>query len=523
MSTQSSRFEALRPVELRPDALVSNGDVRLASGGTITYSGVVGQITDGVEEALAALAGDRPPETTPVAVGTIEVAPVGAKAGVAGGEFRVTVTETGGLHGFRFLVAAKLADPCRDARARAAQARRELDIARRDGASQNVIRALEQQVNERRREATNCVRAAGVPGVDFRSPVHTFRSMDLFRTGGGDVVVDDLQVMFRILTRNDVAALNDLLGTNIETFVPMAEITHTIQHNVPANITISSVGARSGHIAITFTASVAHLNIGGSMEVEVEPSLSHDYRKLVSMRVVEFDLDGIGEIAEHLVKEAREGAEKAVANSQVQFNSQIVASLQPLFALGGTATLLGTEIGHDGVRVAIAVGFVFGSETDPCQAIRDAIRRLTQDLFIARRDGAADHVIAQLEAQLAARRRELEACAGHDGDDEAPEALTFSATSLDFGLVPIVGGTATRTLTIGNDTGSDVDVSFPAGFGVFRWPAFSGVLRDGEGRSFTLTFQPTSSQIVHGTMTVTSDTAASPDTITMSGKGPGGF
>lgn len=105
-----------------------------------------------------------------------------------------------------------------------------------------------------------------------------------------------------------------------------------------------------------------------------------------------------------------------------------------------------------------------------------------------------------------------------------PEALEFSPVPVTFGSVA-VGSVARRVLTIANRTGTSVAISYPASApgSVFSWQAFSGILANGTERRVDLTFRPTSNAIERATLTVTSDTTASPNTIGLVGKGPGGF
>lgn len=390
----------------------------------ITYSGTVREITSDVEEAIADLAEGREPESRAVQRGTVEVRPIDIEGSISGGDFNVTVNDNPDvLHGYRFLVAGELTDPCEAARDGAFEARRELDIALRDGASQNTIRFLEQRLNERKRELDNCIREAGLPGVDFRSPLRMFRSMDLFRTAVENVAVDNIRLFVRILTPADVETLNRLLGANLSTFFSNADLAQMVGNNTPRNITVSSVRTRGGRLRIEFTATgPLELEVDGSMEVEVEPSLSHNFRELLSMKLVEFDLEGVlGEAAEKLVKEAREGAERAVSTTQVQLNTRLANDLRRLFDRGATATLLSVEEAVEGIRVSIVVGFLLGSRRDPCQAIRDDMRSRIQEIFVAERDGVRPDIINQLRGQLDAKRRELRLCRGFPAPEPEPE------------------------------------------------------------------------------------------------------
>lgn len=380
---------------------------------SITYSGIIREITSDVEEAIAWLAAGREPESRVVRQGTVEVRPINVEGRISGGNFSATVDDDPDqLNGYRFLVAGELTDPCAAARQRASEARRQLEIAIRDGASQNAIRLLEQTLNERKRELKNCVRGAGISGVGFRSPLRMFRSMDLFRTAVENVTIGNLRAFVRILTPDDVDALNRLFGTNLQTFFSNADLAQLVGNNTPPNITISSVRTQGGRVRIEFIAAgPLGQDVGGSMEVEVEPSLSHNFRTMVSMQLAEFDLEGVlGEFAETFIKEARGGAERAVSVTEAQLNATLANGLDRLFDLGGTATLLGVEEAANGIRVSIVVGFLLGSREDPCQAIRDEMRRRTQEIAAAVRDGVREDIINQLRTQLEAKRRELRSC-----------------------------------------------------------------------------------------------------------------
>ena len=104
-----------------------------------------------------------------------------------------------------------------------------------------------------------------------------------------------------------------------------------------------------------------------------------------------------------------------------------------------------------------------------------------------------------------------------------PTSLQFSPETVNFGSVT-VGTTATRTLTIANSTGASVFVSYPASpHGVFQWSAFSGPIAHGNEHRVEITFHAASGAIAHGSLTVTSATASSPNVIGLLGKGPGGF
>jgi murein DD-endopeptidase MepM/ murein hydrolase activator NlpD len=110
-----------------------------------------------------------------------------------------------------------------------------------------------------------------------------------------------------------------------------------------------------------------------------------------------------------------------------------------------------------------------------------------------------------------------------DPEPAPARELDFRPDLVTFGGVA-VGSVAARGLTIENQTGRTVSVSFPASpSGPFEWSAFSGTLSNGSERSFELRFSPATNAIVSTKLDVTSDSQGSPHSITLTGKGPGGF
>jgi Cep192 domain 4/Abnormal spindle-like microcephaly-assoc'd, ASPM-SPD-2-Hydin len=105
-----------------------------------------------------------------------------------------------------------------------------------------------------------------------------------------------------------------------------------------------------------------------------------------------------------------------------------------------------------------------------------------------------------------------------------PTRLSFNPSVLSFGSVP-VGQPTTRQLRIGNPTGRAVRITIAAsGPGaVFQWSAVNASLAPGADRQVTVTFRPAGNAIATGTLVVASDTASSPESIPLVGKGPGGF
>jgi hypothetical protein len=104
-----------------------------------------------------------------------------------------------------------------------------------------------------------------------------------------------------------------------------------------------------------------------------------------------------------------------------------------------------------------------------------------------------------------------------------PTSLDVSPTVMSFGAGPL-GTVRRRTLTIGNMTGAMVNLSVsPPPAGPFRWTAFTGTLAHGARRQIEVQFRATSNAIAGATLTITSNTRGSPQSVTMTGKGPGGF
>ena len=129
------------------------------------------------------------------------------------------------------------------------------------------------------------------------------------------------------------------------------------------------------------------------------------------MTVASFDLDGpVGEGGELLFKEIRAGAVRAVQTAGQQRNSQLAASLRPLFDRVGTVTLLSVQEASDGFHSSVALAFLLDSRADPCQAIRDDMSRRITEIRVAERDGVRDEILDRLRGQLEARRRDLRVC-----------------------------------------------------------------------------------------------------------------
>lgn len=129
---------------------------------SIRYSGQVRLLTHDVVSSFAQIVASRVPESVPVQHGTVEVRPQGALATIVDGEFSVDVDDrVGDLSAYRLLVTTRLDDPCTSQRERAREARRQLDVARRDGESQRGLDRLEADLLAHQRELVGCVERAG--------------------------------------------------------------------------------------------------------------------------------------------------------------------------------------------------------------------------------------------------------------------------------------------------------------------------------------------------------------------------
>ncbi len=101
--------------------------------------------------------------------------------------------------------------------------------------------------------------------------------------------------------------------------------------------------------------------------------------------------------------------------------------------------------------------------------------------------------------------------------------LEFDPDQLQFGAVP-VGSSRALDLTISNPNAADVAVSvFGASGSLFEWPEFNGMLPPGGGTTLRVLFTPADSAIIRVEMAVESNTVAGPQSVTLIGKGSGGF
>ncbi|MFP5417476.1 MAG: choice-of-anchor D domain-containing protein [Actinomycetes bacterium] len=110
-------------------------------------------------------------------------------------------------------------------------------------------------------------------------------------------------------------------------------------------------------------------------------------------------------------------------------------------------------------------------------------------------------------------------------DPPLPTRLQLRPSVITFGSVAL-GSTATRTLTLRNETGASVTFSIaaPTSASPITWAASSGTIAHNAERTVTLTFRPVARVITTTTLTVVSSTVASPETVSVVGKGGvGGF
>ena len=104
----------------------------------------------------------------------------------------------------------------------------------------------------------------------------------------------------------------------------------------------------------------------------------------------------------------------------------------------------------------------------------------------------------------------------------ACRGLEVSSTSILFGQVP-VRTTATRIVRIRNTALSATGVKYSAGSSKFRWEAFDGTLAPQEERVLSISYRPTSTEIDRATVTIRTSAFGGPHTVTLMGKGAGGF
>ena len=105
---------------------------------------------------------------------------------------------------------------------------------------------------------------------------------------------------------------------------------------------------------------------------------------------------------------------------------------------------------------------------------------------------------------------------GFPGLQLTPIALTFGAVA--------AGQSKTLTVRARNTAGTALTLSVPASTGArFSWAAFSGTLANGATTTFEITFRPISGAIERGTFLVNSNAPGHPHSVSLLGKGEGGF
>jgi hypothetical protein len=375
---------------------------------TIRYSGEVRTLTSDVVTSFAAVAQGRQPASEPLARGTVEIRPVNAKAPIEDGAFSVEVDEDpNSLSAFRMLVTTRLDDPCAGQREAAQAASREVQSARRDGASQRAIQRLEGELLARQGELDVCVERAGHTTGTTGRDLPVFRSRDLLRTSDGATRVDGLRLYWRVLDDTDRDALAEQ-GITLPFIITNAELTAMAQASAQPPVTIRRVRTERGRLRVDFHHE--DHDVSGHVRIEVEPSASRTFTRLIEMQLIDFDTDGVkGELGEllDLIEWRLENAVEAVAN---RMNSQLAARFGEFTARGGTITLLGVSELDDGIHLSYAAGVLVNSPADPCQAIRDEIRFVEGQIHAAERDGVSDRGMAMLHEQLATARRRLDQC-----------------------------------------------------------------------------------------------------------------
>jgi murein DD-endopeptidase MepM/ murein hydrolase activator NlpD len=102
--------------------------------------------------------------------------------------------------------------------------------------------------------------------------------------------------------------------------------------------------------------------------------------------------------------------------------------------------------------------------------------------------------------------------------------LEFRPTVVNFGSVA-EGDSRTLTVTATNTSGAAVTMSFPAASPntIFRWTAVSAFIAGGAETTFEIAFHPIDNAIRRETLRITSNASGSPHSLSLLGKGIGGF
>jgi hypothetical protein len=368
------------------------------------YSGQIRRLTENVVASGSAIADGREPASVPLNRGSVEIRPVGRRASIGGGDFDVEVdARTTSLSAFRMLVRTNIEDPCAPLRDDVRDARRELDLARRDGESERALDRLEAELLDRQGRLERCVQAAGHTTGTTGRDLPVFRSRDLLRTGNDGTTVDGLRVYWRVLDESDREA-----GVGAPAVITNGELTALAQAGVQPPIVVRRARTEDGLVRVDFRHE--DHDVSGYLRIEVEPSSSRTFTRLLEMQLVDFDTDGVkGELGEllGLIGWRLENAVELMAN---RINAQLIQSFHELTDRGATITLLGVSELDDGLHLSYAAGILVNSPADPCQRLRDEIRSLEGQLDAAARDGVSERGVASLEAELAESRRTLDRC-----------------------------------------------------------------------------------------------------------------
>jgi hypothetical protein len=368
------------------------------------YSGQIRTLTENVVASARAIAEGRAPASAPLRNGSVEIRPVGRRVPIHGGDFEVDVdAPAASLSAFRMVVRTNIEDPCASLGDDVRDARREFDIARRDGVSERALDRLEEELLDRQRRLERCVQAAGHTTGTSGRDLPVFRSRDLLRTGNGETSVDGLQVYWRVLDESDRDA-----GVAAPPVITNGDLTVLAQAGVQPPIVVRRAHTENGLVRVDFHHE--DHDVSGYLRIEVEPSSSRTFTRLVEMQLVDFDTDGVkGELGEllGLIGWRLENAVELMAN---RINAQLIQSFHELTDRGATITLLGVSELDDGLHLSYAAGILVNSPADPCQSFRDEIRVLEGQIHAAERDGVSERGIARLEAELVESRRALDRC-----------------------------------------------------------------------------------------------------------------
>jgi hypothetical protein len=97
--------------------------------------------------------------------------------------------------------------------------------------------------------------------------------------------------------------------------------------------------------------------------------------------------------------------------------------------------------------------------------------------------------------------------------------LNPSPASLSFGKVPVGQTSATKTVTLTNNTGADVFISPLPLVPGFNVTGCSGAVANGSFCTISIAFAPTTKGHQAGTLTITDNAVNSPQTVSLQGTG----